>query len=41
MEQENQVIFGIHPILEKLKVSPADVTEIIIAEGPSIDGALG
>ncbi len=35
MEQENQVIFGIHPILEKLKASPADVTEIIIAEGPS------
>ena len=35
MDKPNQLIFGVHPILEKLKASPGDVTEIIIAEGPS------
>lgn len=35
MEREKEFIFGIHPILEKLKASPGDVTEIIIAEGHS------
>jgi 23S rRNA (guanosine2251-2'-O)-methyltransferase len=34
MDREKQIIFGIHPILEKLKVSPAEVEEIIIADGP-------
>jgi 23S rRNA (guanosine2251-2'-O)-methyltransferase len=35
MDKEKQLIFGIHPILEKLKASPAEITEIIIADGPS------
>jgi 23S rRNA (guanosine2251-2'-O)-methyltransferase len=33
MTQEKQLIFGVHPVLEKLRASPADVSEILIAEG--------
>jgi len=35
MDKEKQVIFGIHPILEKLRASPDDITEIIVAKGPA------
>ena len=35
MDKEKQVIFGIHPILEKLRAAPDDVTEIIMAKGPA------
>ena len=32
MDREQQLIFGIHPVLEKLRASPAEVEEVIIAE---------
>jgi 23S rRNA (guanosine2251-2'-O)-methyltransferase len=39
MDREKQLIFGIHPVLEKLKASPAEVEEIIIAEGSARSAA--
>jgi 23S rRNA (guanosine2251-2'-O)-methyltransferase len=32
MDRAQQLIFGIHPVLEKLRASPAEVEEVIIAE---------
>jgi 23S rRNA (guanosine2251-2'-O)-methyltransferase len=35
MNHETELIFGIHPVLEKLKACPNDVTQVIIANGSS------
>ena len=35
MNQDKDIIFGIHPVLEKLRASPDDVTEVVISNGPA------
>jgi 23S rRNA (guanosine2251-2'-O)-methyltransferase len=35
MDQNKSVIFGIHPVVEKLRASPNDVTEVLIGNGPA------
>jgi len=35
MDEEQNYCFGINPILEKLKASPNDIFEILIARGSS------
>jgi 23S rRNA (guanosine2251-2'-O)-methyltransferase len=35
MDEELNVLFGINPVLEKLKATPNDISEILIAKGSS------
>ena len=35
MDKQPKFLFGINPILEKLKASPHDISEILIAKGSS------
>src|SRR5262249_62319945 len=39
MARAQQLIFGIHPVLEKLRASPAEVEEVIIAENSARSAA--
>ncbi len=41
MNKEPKFLFGINPILEKLKASPHDVAEILIAKGSSASALRG
>jgi 23S rRNA (guanosine2251-2'-O)-methyltransferase len=41
MDQEQIFFFGINPVLEKLRASPKDILEILIAEGSSAPSLRG
>lgn len=41
MDNESKFLFGINPILEKLKASPHDISEIMIAKGSSAPALRG
>lgn len=41
MDNEPKFLFGINPVLEKLKASPRDVAEILIAKGSSAPALRG
>jgi 23S rRNA (guanosine2251-2'-O)-methyltransferase len=41
MNEQHNVFFGINPVLEKLRASPTDIEEILIAEGSSAPAVRG
>jgi 23S rRNA (guanosine2251-2'-O)-methyltransferase len=41
MDEEPKFLFGINPVLEKLKASPHDISEILIAKGSSAPALRG
>ena len=41
MSEEQNVFFGINPVLEKLRASPRDIEEILIGEGASAPAVRG
>ena len=41
MDKEPEFLFGINPVLEKLKASPHDISEILIAKGSSAPALRG
>ncbi len=41
MDEEPKFLFGINPVLEKLKASPRDISEILIAKGSSAPALRG
>src|SRR4030095_11834600 len=41
MDEEPKFLFGINPVLEKLKASPHDISEILIAQGSSAPALRG
>ena len=38
MDKDSDFLFGINPVLEKLKASPQEISEILIAKGSSDPG---
>jgi 23S rRNA (guanosine2251-2'-O)-methyltransferase len=41
MDKDSKFLFGINPVVEKLKASPHEVAEILIAKGSSASAILG